>query len=221
MRQHVICCKSKHGSSMWVAFLWSSKRGLERVEDFCAQFADRNLLRQQNRQESVEIIKTYGIQNEETLMERPVGRASGNAFKESGICVEEVRVRERDRKTVIAVSNIDESFGQAFSCGSERRQKLVAESELKARSRAVSEIAAIASFAYATSRSLLVAQCLRFQQEILVWLQASTQKSLQKRNRQLDSLKPARPAFSIATLLLHDRSTLFFSSDQASRGNEQ
>lgn len=97
---------------------WSLKRDLERVEDFFAQFTDRNLSWQRNwRESAAAIIKTYGIQNEETLMERPVGRASGNAFKESGIGVEEVRIWKCDWKTVVAVSYVDESFGQAFSCG--------------------------------------------------------------------------------------------------------
>lgn len=145
-------------------------------------------------------------------MERPVGRASGNAFKESGIGVEEVRVRERDRKTVIAVSNVDESFGQAFSCGSDWKQKLVTESELKARSRAVSEIAAIASVAYATVVDIHDARCAMFA------FPAGNSRAAAAEHTKIASeaqsparLAQTRPAsFSgdrAATLLLHDRYT--------------
>lgn len=211
-----INCKSKHDAACESSSFGSSKRDLERVEDFFAQFADRNLSRQTNRRESVAAIikiKTYGIQNEETLMERPVRCASGNAFKESRIGIEEVRVRKRDRKTVIAVSNVDESFGQAFSCGSDWRQKLVTESEFKARSRAVSEIAAIASFAYATVVDIRDARCAMFAFPAGNSRAAATEHTKIASEARSPASIHSNPPGQLcstdraATLLLHDRYT--------------
>lgn len=65
----------------------------------------------------VTFCSTYRIYYEVTFVSWTVGRASGNIFKENGICIKEMWIRQCNGKTIITIGDVTKSLSHAFSWG--------------------------------------------------------------------------------------------------------